>query len=164
MGVKAGPLSCRPPLSVMYSHSQRGICPAAPLTLPSRELSRACVYLPLFVLRSPRPCRENTSKGEEGRGSHAVRCGAQTTSSDPRRNQTSVSKSTMSERRAGCKQTAALSQPVTCEEALRFPQRWRGGTRDDIAKSPHKDWQEHLVKEAFIITLTPGAQYNACYE
>lgn len=55
----------------MYSHSQWGICSVAPLTLPSRALSRACVYLPLFVLTSPRPCRENTSRGG-GKGSHAA--------------------------------------------------------------------------------------------
>lgn len=60
--VKARPLFYRPPSSVMYSLSQRGACSVVPLTLPSRELSRACVYLPLFVLKSPRPCRENISR------------------------------------------------------------------------------------------------------
>lgn len=56
----------------MYICSQRGICSVVPLTLPRRELSRACVYLYLFVLRSPRPCRENTRRGRRERES----CGA----------------------------------------------------------------------------------------
>ena len=108
-GVKAGPLFSRPPLSVMYSRSQRGICSVAPLTLSSRELSRACVYLPLFVLRSPRPCRENTRRGRregESRGA------AETISSDPRRNQTSVSKSTVTEQRVAANSRLVTSNAV----------------------------------------------------
>lgn len=67
----------------MYSHSQRGICSVAPLTLPSRELSGACVYLPLFVLRSPRPRRENTSREGVGRGGPESRGALRTSSSEP---------------------------------------------------------------------------------
>lgn len=52
---------------------------------------------------------------------------------------------------------------MMCEEPLRGPEvstvvEW--GTRDEIA-GPHKDQQKHLTEEAFMVTLTLGAQYNA---
>lgn len=137
-GVKAGPLFYRPPLSVMYSHSQRGICSVAPLTLPSRELSRACVYLPLFVLRSPRPCRENTSGGRKGTRvtwssmDDQFRTHAATRPfSVPKRNEW-----------AEWLLTAALSHPMTCEEALRFAQ-WWSRAPEIKSQGPHKVWQKN---------------------
>lgn len=126
----------------MYGHSQRGVCSVAPLTLPSRELSRACVYLPLFVLRSPRPRRENTSGGRREQESRGA---AQTTNSDPRHNQNNQGPKTQWTS-SGWLQTAALSHPMTCEEALRFLLWWRGAPVIE-SEGPHKDWQKPLVKE-----------------
>ena len=103
-------------LSMMYSCNQRGICSVALLTLLGRKLSRACVYLSLFVLRSPRPCRENTRRRRrygESRGA------AQTNSFDPRYNQTSASRNTRSELRVAAH--VALLHSVTCEQPLRGP-------------------------------------------
>lgn len=57
-------------------------------------------------------------------------------------------------------QTATLSHPITCEEALRFAQFW-SGTPEIKSQGFLKDWQKHLMKEAFIVILTTGAQYNA---
>lgn len=121
-GVKAGPLFCRPPLSVMYSHSQRGICSVAPLTLPSRELSRACVYLPLFVLRSPRPGK--TQVGGGGKGSHAVQ---------HRRPRTTHAKP-----RARCPKTQTVAS-LTCAKPLPGPEVStvvEVGTREENAGPP----------------------------
>lgn len=49
--------------SLFYHAPQSGLCSFAPLTLPGRMLSRACVYFPVFVLKSSRPRRENTRNG-----------------------------------------------------------------------------------------------------
>lgn len=57
-------------------------------------------------------------------------------------------------------QTATRSHPITCEEALRFAQFWNG-TPEIKSQGFLKDWQKHLMKEAFIVILTTGAQYNA---
>lgn len=129
-GVKAGPLCCST-LSVMYSHSQRGICSVAPLTLPSRALSRACVYLPLFVLTSPRPRRENTSRGG-GKGSHAAQ------HRQPAPSHTTTSPRCPKSQGVGSEwpQTAPLQHPVTFEEPLFGPEVFsvvERCTRDDTA-------------------------------
>lgn len=146
-GVKAGPLFYRPPLSVMYSHSQRGICSVAPLTLPSRELSRACVYLPLFVLRSPRPCRENTSGGGRGNESHVELHGRPVP--NPRCNQTlSIPKRN---EQAEWLLTTALSHPMTCEETLRFA-RWWSGAPEIKSQGPHKVWQKNTRRRRALLS------------
>lgn len=102
---------------MMYSCNQRGVCSVALLTLLGRKLSRACVYLSLFVLRSPRPCRENTRRRRRYGESHGA---AQTNSFDPRYNQASVSRNTRSGQRVAAH--VALLHSVTCEQPQRGPE------------------------------------------
>lgn len=147
----------------MYSHSQRGICSVAPLTLPSRELSGACVYLPLFVLRSPRPCRENTSRGggggvlHGGNESHAELCWWPAPSPQP---PPDAFLSQKRSERAEWLLTAALSHRVTCEEVLRFCTVVQQGTKHWIPGPLRALAEKHLAEEAFIVAPTAGARYN----
>lgn len=122
----------------MYGHSQRGICSVAPLTLPSRELSRACVYLPPVCFEKSQTLQGKHKWGEKGNESHVELHGRPVP--NPRRNQTlSVPKRN---ERAEWLLTAALSHLMTCEEALRFAQWWSGAPKIK-SQSPHKVWQEN---------------------
>lgn len=84
---------------------------------PDSTQPRACVYLSLFVLKSPRPCRENTSS--TGRGKESCGAGQRTGADRDVTRPHGPNTQWVSNKRL---QTAALSHPMMCEEPLRGPE------------------------------------------
>lgn len=122
---------------------------------------------PLFVLRSPRPRKENTSRGAAGREPES-RGALRTSSSQP----AAAKAGTLScpekrSERAERLLTAALSHPVTCEEVLRLFARWCSGAPNAESQDAYEPWQKNTWRRRPLLShqqLGLDITHNICHD